>query len=144
MPQSACFIDGRSVSRAEAMRAATALIAPSRLPVFLVGACDVAGARAAIKLAERAGGVIDHIESETAFRELDVMRGFGKFIITPNEARQRADTVLLVGSGLTRLWPDMADILRLTDVPRLALRAERRQVFWIGDGREDETFAAIV
>ena len=144
MPQSACFIDGRSVSRAEAMRAATALIAPSRLPVFLVGACDVAGARAAIKLAERAGGVIDHIDSETAFRELDVMRGFGKFIITPNEARQRADTVLLVGAGLTKLWPEMAERLGFAELPRLALQPERRRILSLGSGGDDASLLSLV
>ena len=85
MPQSACFIDARSVSRAEAVRSAAALIEASRLPVFLVRACDVAGARAAIRLAERVGGIIDHVDAEAALRELDVMRSFGKFIVTPNE-----------------------------------------------------------
>ena len=106
MPPNACFADGRSVPLGEAVGAATALIAASRLPLFLVGASDVAGARATVRLAERAGGVIDHADSEIAFRELDVMRSFGKFIVTPTEARQRADTVLIVGSGLTRVWPE--------------------------------------
>ena len=90
MPQNACFIEGRSVSLFEATHAAAALIARSRLPVFLINACDVAGTRAAIRLAARSGGVIDHSESKGAFRELDVMRSFGKFIVTPSEARKRA------------------------------------------------------
>ena len=143
MPQSACFIDGRSVSHADAVRAAAALITASRLPVFLVGACDVAGARAAIRLAERTGGVIDHIDSAIALRELDVMRSFGKFIVTPHEARQRADTVLLVGSGLTQMWPEMADALGLSEIPRLALQPERRQILWIGADAEEETLAGL-
>jgi formylmethanofuran dehydrogenase subunit B len=143
MPQSACFIDGRSVSRAEAVRAAAALIAASRLPVFLVGACDVAGARAAIRLAERTGGVIDHVESAIALRELDVMRSFGKFIVTPHEARQRADTVLLVGYGLTQMWPEMAGVLGLAEVPRLGLPPAPRQIFWIGADAQEETLARL-
>jgi formylmethanofuran dehydrogenase subunit B len=143
MPQRACFIDGQSVPLAEAVRAAADLIASSRLPVFLVGHCDVAGVRAAIRLAERVGGVIDHSESEIALRELDVMRGFGKFIVTPAEARQRADTVLLVGSGLTQIWPDMVEVLGLAEVPRLALQPERRQIFWIGADGEEESLARL-
>lgn len=136
MPQSACFIDGESVSRAEAVRAATTLIAASRLPVFLVGACDVAASRALIKCADRVGGVIDHVAAESAFRELDVMRGFGKFIVTPNEAHQRADTVLIVGAGLTKLWPEMAERLGLGEPPRLALRPDRRRVLCLGTGND--------
>jgi formylmethanofuran dehydrogenase subunit B len=143
MPQSACFIDGRSVPLAEAVRAAADVIGASRLPIFLVGHCDVAGVRAAITLAERVGGVIDHSESEIALRELDVMRGFGKFIVTPGEARQRADTVLLVGSGLTKIWPDMVEVLGLAEVPRLALQPERRQIFWIGADGEEESLASL-
>jgi formylmethanofuran dehydrogenase subunit B len=143
MPQSACFIDGRSVPLAEAVRAAADLIAASRLPVFLVDHCDVAGVRAAIRLAEHVGGVIDHSESEIALRELDVMRSFGKFIVTPGEARQRADTVLVVGSGLTKVWPDMVEVLGLAEVPRLALQPERRQIFWIGAGGGEDSLTRL-
>jgi formylmethanofuran dehydrogenase subunit B len=143
MPQSACFIDGRSVPLAEAVRAAADLIAASRSPVFLVDHCDVAGVRAAIRLAERVGAVIDHSESEIALRDLDVMRGFGKFIVTPSEARRRADTVLLVGSGLTKIWPDMVEGLGLAGVPRLTLQPERRQIFWIGADGEEESLARL-
>src|SRR5213076_202603 len=70
MPQNACFIEGRSVSLFEATHAVAALIARSRLPVFLINACDVAGTRAAIRLAACSGGVIDHSESKGEFREI--------------------------------------------------------------------------
>ncbi|MBV8848583.1 MAG: formylmethanofuran dehydrogenase [Methylobacteriaceae bacterium] len=137
MPRNACFIDGRSVALAEATHAAAGLIAASRLPVFLIGASDVAGARAAIRLAACVGGAVDHIASEGALRELDVMRSFGKFIVTPSEARNRADTVLLIGSSLTKAWPDMADVLGLAAGPRLALQPGRREILWIGADREE-------
>jgi formylmethanofuran dehydrogenase subunit B len=143
MPQNACFIDGRSASLSEAARAAGALIAAARLPVFVLGSCDVAGTRAAIRLAERVGGVIDHVESANAFRELDVMRGFGKFIVTPNEARQRADTVLLIGSDLTKFWPDMVERLGLAKVPRLSLQPEQRHILWIGEEGEEESLSRL-
>jgi formylmethanofuran dehydrogenase subunit B len=143
MPQNACFIEGRSVSLAEAAHAAAELLAATRLPVFLIGACDVAGTRAAIQLAAGVGGVIDHSESEGAFRELDVMRSFGKFIVTPNEARQRADTVLLVGSGLTKLWPDMTERLGLAELPRLGLPPQRRQILWLGGSGEERALSTL-
>jgi formylmethanofuran dehydrogenase subunit B len=141
MPQNACFIEGRSVSLFEATHAAAALIARSRLPVFLINACDVAGTRAAIRLAARSGGVIDHSESKGAFRELDVMRSFGKFVVTPSEARKRADTVLLVGSGLTKLWPDMIERLGLAELPRLGLPPQRRQILWLGARGEERALS---
>ena len=144
MPQNACFIEGKLASLAEATHAAAAAIAASRLPVFLIGACDVAAARAAIGLAARVGGVIDHIDSALVLRELDVMRSFGKFIVTPSEARQRADTILLVGSSLTKAWPAMADVLGLAEIPRLALQPQRRNILWVGANREEEPLLRLV
>jgi formylmethanofuran dehydrogenase subunit B len=143
MPQDACFIEGRSLSLAEATDAAARVLAASRLAVFLIGACDVAGTRAAIRLAARVGGVIDHSESTGAFRELDVMRSFGKFIVTPNEARQRADTVLLVGSGLTKLWPDMIERLGLAEPARLGLPPQRRRILRLGGSAEEGPLSAL-
>jgi formylmethanofuran dehydrogenase subunit B len=143
MPQDACFTEGRSLSLAEATGAAAAVLVASRLPVFLLGACDVAGTRAAIRLAARVGGVIDHSESTGAFRELDVMRSFGKFIVTPNEARERADTVLLVGSGLTKLWPDMIERLGLAELPRLGLPPQRRRILRLGGSVDDAALSAL-
>jgi formylmethanofuran dehydrogenase subunit B len=141
--QGACFVGGRSVSRAHAISVAADLIGSARCPLLLFGACDVAGARAGIRLAAQVKGVVDHIESEGALRELEVMRSFGKFIVTPSEARQRADTVLVVGSGLTRLWPEIADLLGLAELPPLALRPQRRHILWIGGGQDDEPFASL-
>jgi formylmethanofuran dehydrogenase subunit B len=138
MGQGACFVEGRTVSFEDAVRSAAALVTRARMPLFVLGACDVAGARAAIGLAQRVGGVIDHAESASAFRDLEVMRSFGKFIVTPSEVRQRADTVLLVGSGLTQMWPDMVEVLGLADIPRLALQPGRRQILRIGTAGHDE------
>jgi len=58
---------------------------------------DVAGARAVIALAERIGAVIDHMNSEGALRDLDVMRSSGVMMTTPTESHARADTLLLAG-----------------------------------------------
>lgn len=58
---------------------------------------DVSGARAAILLAERAGGVLDHVASEALLRDLDPLRETGGFTTTPMEADVRADVALLIG-----------------------------------------------
>ncbi|GAC1556448.1 MAG: tungsten-containing formylmethanofuran dehydrogenase subunit B [Beijerinckiaceae bacterium] len=132
MPQSACFIEGRPVSLVEAIATAARLIYASRMPLFGGLVCDVAAARAAIALAERVGGVIDHRDSDVAFRDLDVLRSVGKFMTTPSEVRQRADTILVVGSGLTRLWPEMSVSLGLAEIPRLSIAPAKRQILWLG------------
>src|SRR5512132_2910383 len=94
------FIDGRSVPLADATAEAARLLAASRLPVFAGLGTDIAGARAAVALAERLGGAVDHMHADALLRDLAVMREAGAYVTTPNEARLRGDTLLLVGPGL--------------------------------------------
>ena len=91
------WIDGKSVDLDAACAEAARLLQQSRLPVIAGLGTDVAGARAAIALAQRAGAVIDHMHTEALLRDLDVMRDAGNMTTTPTEARQRANVLLLIG-----------------------------------------------
>jgi formylmethanofuran dehydrogenase subunit B len=130
------FIDGRPVSIDAAVAEAAKLLALSRLPVIAGLGTDVAGARAAVALAERLGGVIDHLHSDALLRDLDVAREAGMMLTTPNEAALRADTLLLVGPGLVSAWPQL--------VPRLLARApdpelaDSRRICWLCPGSRRE------
>jgi len=94
------WIDGNPVAFDAAAAAAAHLLRAARLPVITGLGTDIAGARAAIALAQQLGGVIDHMHSDALLRDLAVMREGGAIMTTPNEARLRADTVLAVGSAL--------------------------------------------
>src|SRR5450759_5581391 len=100
------WIRGDPVTLKAAIMEAARLLGTSRMPVVAGLGTDVAGARAAIALAERLRGTIDHMHSEALLRDLDVMREAGMMITTPNEARLRADLLLLIGPGLIEGWPD--------------------------------------
>src|SRR5262249_19827659 len=91
------FIDGRPVELQAACAEAARLLDQSRLPLIAGLGTDIAGARAAIRLAQRLGGVIDHMHSDALLRDLDVMRGASMMVTTAAEARLRADVLLLVG-----------------------------------------------
>lgn len=106
------LICGRRASLEAAVAEAARLIAQSRSLVIAGMGADVAGARAAIALADRVGAAVDHMHSFAVLRDLDVMRESGLMLTTPNEARRRGDVVLLVGdgldeAGLPELWPDL-------------------------------------
>jgi formylmethanofuran dehydrogenase subunit B len=105
------WIRGKSAALDAAIAEAAGLLAASRLPVIAGLGTDVAGARAAIKLAQSVGGVIDHMHSEALLRDLDVMREAGMMLTTPTEARVRADFLLLVGRGLIEAWPALPERL---------------------------------
>jgi formylmethanofuran dehydrogenase subunit B len=99
------WIRSKSAALDVAIAEAANLLAASRFPVIAGLGTDVAGARAAVELAQCLGGAIDHMHSEFLLRDLDVMRESGMMVTTPNEARLRADFLLLVGPGLVETWP---------------------------------------
>ncbi|WP_158922529.1 tungsten formylmethanofuran dehydrogenase [Acidisphaera sp. S103] len=134
-------VNGVAVSRAEAVRAAAALLAGSRSSVVAGMGTDVAGARASIRLAERIGASIDHMDAEAVFANLDVMRRAGWIVTTPLQARARADTVLLVGDGLFQAWPEMTERLGLNLPPTLA--GGTRRVFHLCPGTTATGVASV-
>jgi formylmethanofuran dehydrogenase subunit B len=123
------WIRGSAAELDGAIAEAAKLLAASRMPVIAGLGTDVAGARAAIALAQRIGGIVDHLHSAALLRNLDVMREAGMMVTTPNVARLRADLLLLVGPGLTQAWPELPE--------RLLADSERR-VVWLcpGDAAE--------
>jgi formylmethanofuran dehydrogenase subunit B len=109
--EAAASIDGAPVSLDDAARAAARYLARSEQPLVAGLGADIDGARAAIALAERVGGVIEHMHSAALMRDLDCLRETGVMLTTPAEADVRADVVLLVGDGLLQAWPHLNERL---------------------------------
>jgi formylmethanofuran dehydrogenase subunit B len=135
-------IDGRPVALEAAVAEAARLLAASRLPVFAGLGTDIAGARAAVTLAERVGGVVDHMHADALLRDLAVMREAGAYVTTPNEARLRGDTLLLVGPGLVEAWPDLERRLFAKIIAPETGDGARR-IFWLCPGKGGVSSAAI-
>ena len=123
-------IDGASASFDDAAAAAARLLAQSQQPLIAGLGADIEGARAAIALAERVGGVIEHMHSEALLRDLDCLRETGVMLTTPGEARVRADVVLLVGDGLWETWPALNE--RLLRPPARPESVDvKRRIIWL-------------
>ena len=78
---------------------AARLLSASAFPVVGGLATDLAGSVAAFRLAEKLGGAVDHAAAEWSLRDQAVLHDQGLMLVSPGEARQRADTFLLVGDG---------------------------------------------
>ena len=83
------MVDGRTVTRSAALARAAEILAGSSAPVFAVAA-DVAGARSALRLADRLGGVADHPDSAALLRGIRVIQDSGSLATTLSEVRNRA------------------------------------------------------
>jgi formylmethanofuran dehydrogenase subunit B len=128
------WIDGRAVALHAATAEAARLLGASRVPVVAGLGADIAGARAALALAERLGAAVDHMNSDAVLCDIDVMRAAGMMITTPNEARLRADVLLMIGAGLVDAWPELPErLFTRPAMPRVDDGVMRR-IIWICPG----------
>jgi formylmethanofuran dehydrogenase subunit B len=137
------WIAGEAAALDSAIAEAARLLDASRHPLIAGLGTDVAGARAAIKLAERTGAVIDHMNSDALLCDLDVVRASGVMQTTLGEVQVRADLLLLVGPGLVdarlhvpaRLWERARSAQSGIDV--------ERRIFWLSPGRDLPNLASL-
>lgn len=105
---------------------AAALLAQARFPVFGGLYTDMKGAAAALALAQKLGGVIDHGASTGISRAARLMRETGATPASLGEVRNRADTIVIIGDGprardpelLSMLFPAHKGLPRPGDKPR--------------------------
>jgi formylmethanofuran dehydrogenase subunit B len=114
-------IDGKPAALELAIVEAARMLAESRLPLIAGLGTDIAGARAAVALADRVHGVVDHLNSDAVLRDVAVMRQAGACLTTPSEARLRGDTLLMVGPDLMEAWPEGGQ----------RLFSGQRNIFWL-------------
>ncbi len=132
------WVAGEPVQLDAAIAEAAKLVAASRQPLIAGLGADVAGVRAAISLAQRIGGVIDHMHAESLLRNLDVARSSGVMLTTPTEAEMRADTLLVAGPvRQTTLFQQL-----VSGSSRRTTGAKVRRIFWLCPESDTATAAA--
>ena len=121
MPEA--FVNGSAVLFERAVFDAARMLARARLPLICGLDADAAAIRAAVKLAERVGGVIDHAASADTLKLIDVLRSGGGLVGSPEELKRLATMVLAIGRADTSGFPAAA-IKRIRSADALpALRA---------------------
>ena len=98
-------ISGVAASLADAAATAARLLLLSRLPLIGGLATDVEGARAAGRLADRLGGVLDHMNSAAFLRNVMVLQDSGWIATTLSEVRNRADLLIVAGGDVVSRFP---------------------------------------
>lgn len=98
-------VRGKQVSLDEAVGAAAKLLRRARRPLITGLGSDVAGSRAAMLLAERTRGVIDHCLGDAAIRNILVLQERGWINTTLTELKNRADFILFVGTDAVSRYP---------------------------------------
>lgn len=135
------WILGKPTTLDAAIAEAAELIGASTKVLIAGLGTDVAGARAAISLAQRTGAIVDHMNSEGVLRDLDVMRSSGVMMTTPTECHTRADTLLLAGPirGAAR-----NQLLQHVIGSDRTKAPHPREILWLCPGRELLTLAEAI
>jgi formylmethanofuran dehydrogenase subunit B len=100
-----CAVDGRLATFDEALSRATEILCQARRPLMLSAGTDVAGMRSLVELADLSGGMVDHVNRETMFRNLRVLQDTGWISTTLTEIRNRADLLVIAGKEVSSRFP---------------------------------------
>ena len=133
LPPSSPQIRGKDVTLAEATKEAASLIGDADSPLFGGLATGVEGMRAAMALAERAGGVVDHALSEGQYRNVKVLQSAGWTTSTLTETRNRADLLIVVDSDIRKLHPRFFERIVSPPDSMFEVTAPQRTVVFIGE-----------
>ena len=137
-------VDGRETDLAGAATRAAEILAASRLPLFAGLGTDIAGMRAVMRLAERVGGVVDHLGSDGLFRNLRAIQDGGWVATTLSEVRNRADVLLVVGPDPSAAFPRFAERCLTVAETLFTDGPLRRRLFRLGPPPADGLAATLL
>lgn len=133
LPRAQASVRGKPVELAAAIKEAARLIGEAELPLFGGLATDVEGMRAALAVAECAGGIVDHALSGALYRNLKVLQISGWITSTLTETRNRADLIIVVGD-VPKLHPRFMERIVEPPASMFDVTAKKRTVVFIGKG----------
>ncbi|ODA68785.1 Formyltransferase/hydrolase complex Fhc subunit B [Methyloligella halotolerans] len=105
----AVYLNGNEVEESQALDSAAELLNRANLPLLAGLMTDVAGAEAAVTLAEEIGGVVDHASGGGLARANRLMREAGSTPVSLGELRNRSDLVIVLGKKPFEADPDLLD-----------------------------------
>lgn len=127
-------IQGRTCSLNEAVTHAANLLRNARLPLFGGLGTDVAGARAALRLADQSGAVLDHMNSASMLRNILAVQDSGWMTATLGEVRNRVDLLLVFGSDIEKYAPRFYERFFNNAESMFAQDTTARELIVIGSG----------
>lgn len=107
-----CYVDGDPVEHAIAIQTTAERISKSKALVITGMYTDVAGSRAALKLAERKSAVIMQCDGEGNHSQVSRIQRSGGYFTTLSEIRSRADLILVFGRGPVSECPRILNMLQ--------------------------------
>jgi len=138
-PAGRAWIAGDAVPLDRAVDEAATILRRAVQPAFGGLATDVAGVRAVLELADRIGGVVDHLASGALMRNVLPLQESGWITTTFAEVRNRADLIVAAGTDVVSRFPRFFDRVAFGD--GMFVRNDERDVIFIGASADVDAVA---
>lgn len=128
------LVDGKPATLDKAITAAARLLKGSHHPLYGGLATDVAGMRAILALADRTGGIVDHMLGEGMYRNILAMQERGWMMTTLTELRNRADLIVFAGTDVGADHPRFFERQVWNRESMFGLDPSKREIVYLGRG----------
>jgi formylmethanofuran dehydrogenase subunit B len=125
-------IAGKPATREDAYGRAAALLRDATQPLFAGLGTDVDGMRAVLTLADRTGGIVDHMHGAVMTPNVATVQGHGWMTTTLSEVKNRADLLLFIGTDAVRHHPRFFERVVWDPQSLFGLASEERTVIYLG------------
>lgn len=125
------LVEGAPATLDTALARAAQILRACEQPLILCAGTDVAGARALLELAERAGAVVDHVNGDALMRNILVLQHSGWVSTTLTEVRNRADLLIFAGSDPASRFPRFFE--RCFGEDEAMFVSDERELVFLGD-----------
>jgi formylmethanofuran dehydrogenase subunit B len=133
------LVDGKPASLEQAVQKAAAILKKSQQPLFGGLATDVEGMRAVMAIADKTGGILDHLAGDVMMRNVRAVQSGGWMMTTMGEIRNRADLVVFVGTDVYKEFPRFFERLIWNKETLFGMDpAKDRQIVYLGKGLDTE------
>jgi len=135
-------VDGKQAGLDAAIARAAGILGNAKLPLIAGLGTEVQGMRAVMSLADKAGAVVDHMNSNGSMRNIQVIQNSGWQITTLAEVRNRVDLLVIVGTDIVSLFPRFFERQVWNKESMFGQETSKREVVYLG-GRNVNTAAGI-
>ncbi len=131
-------IAGKPATWEEAYVRAASLLRQATQPLFAGLGTDVDGMRAVLWLADRTGGIVDHMHGAAMAANVATVQGHGWMTTTLSEVKNRADLLLFIGTDAVRHHPRFFERVVWNPDSLFGLGAEERTILYLGAGLDTQ------
>jgi len=135
-------IAGKPAALKDAVVRAAEILGNAKLPLIAGLSTEVQGMRAVMSLADKAGAVIDHMNSNGFMRNIQVVQNSGWQITTLAEVRNRVDLLVIVGTDIVSVFPRFFEREVWNKESMFGQDTSQREVVYLG-GRNIDISAGV-